>query len=171
MCVASPLPGAAQLGVTLLKDEAAWNQCDVLCACGPCDASLWRRLEKWLSKQADRTLLLLEAEGVTQRAPHPQVRCVRLADEERLRKLAWELVFLRFGYVAVGAVAEQDRLSWVEHYRQGIALLASDTKDLGVRVVSNAVHNLQMLPRSFFGPALKDLAQASQPLSAALALP
>ncbi len=123
----------------------------MLCACGPCDEPLWRRLEKWLNKKADRTLLLLESDATALRAQHPQVRRVSPSDEERLRQLAWELVFLRFGYVAA---AEAD-ITLIEHYRQGVALLASDTKDLGVRVVSNAVRNLQMLPRSLFGPALK----------------
>lgn len=123
----------------------------MLCAYGPCDEPLWHRLEKWLSKKADRTLLLLESDTAASRPQHPQVRRVSPSDEESLRQLAWELVFLRFGYVA----APNADFTLIEHYRQGVALLASDTKDLGVRVVSNAVYNLQMLPHSLFGPALK----------------
>lgn len=143
------------LSPSLLTDETAWELCDVLCVCDPCSEPLWLRLERWLSQHAARRLIVLDPAPQGRRALHLQERRVRYCDEETLRALSWELVFLRFGYVPGGQQEEIAKFSWVEHYRQGVALLASDTQDLGVRVVSNAMRNVQMLPHSLFGPALK----------------
>ena len=135
----------------------------VVCLFGSAEPSLL----SWVEAQADRFVVFIEGDETlflkaktSSLAEHPQVRIVYFSQNnpELFKQIAWEFVFLPFGYfVLEGASQERAQLCFaeLEHCHQGVDLLASEYKDMGVRVLSNVLANLTALPASKRGGSLE----------------
>jgi hypothetical protein len=140
---------------------------DVLFVFGAPDGSLHRSLSTWLKKEDGRFLVFIEEQEElflrTKDLPlkaDPKVRLFywKRGDEEIFQQIAWEFVFLRFGYVFPEPQlrqAAQDFFITLEHYHRGVDLLASDSEDMGVKVLKNAMKNLSVLPKVRLGSSLE----------------
>lgn len=163
------------MGQTLINQETAAVKCvdpkgslegvDVLFVFGVGDASLYRTLSSWLKKAESRYLVFIEEqEELVLKAKElpfakdPKVRLFfhQRGEEEIFSHLCWDFVFLRFGYAVQGE--EENAESFfrqLDHTHRGIDLLASDCEDMGVKVLTNALKNLQMLPSARLGPSVE----------------
>ncbi len=147
--------------------EAQLQEFDVVCVFGAADPAWMGRLAPWLKSHKERFLVFLESNEQrflqakqSPLAEHLQVRlfCVSSSQEELLKEIAWEFVFLRFLYLPSfpeERESSQECFKLLEYYRRGVNLLASDSEDLGVRVLSNALRNLENLPSSLLGMSLE----------------
>lgn len=166
------------MGQSLIKDllvpeikcvdlKADLRDVDVLVVFGGSQGATYRTLASWLKKEDSRFLIFIEEEEelVLQAqalplAKDPKVRLFyfKKGDEEIFQRIAWEFVFLRFAYAisdsSLKETAEEFFLL-TEHYHRGVNLLASDCEDMGLRVLTNAMKNLSILPRSKLGSSLE----------------
>ena len=147
--------------------KAKIDAVDVLFVFGVGDGSVYRSLSSWLKKEEQRYLVFIEEqEEVFLKAKEmplakdPKARLFywKKGDEEIFQQISWEFVFLRFGY----SVSEPRHVETahaffmqLEHYHRGVDLLASDCEDMGLKVLTNAFKNLQMLPQSRLGQSLE----------------
>jgi hypothetical protein len=147
--------------------KAGIEEIDVLFLFGVGDEPLHRSLSTWLKKEEGRFLVFIEErEEFFLRgknlpfASDPGVRFFywKRGDEAIFQRIAWEFVFLRFGY----AVSEphfkgaaQDFFILLEHYHRGVDLLGSDSEDMGIKVLSNVMENLSLLPKARLGSSLE----------------
>ncbi len=140
---------------------------DVLFIFGVGDGSLHRSLSTWLKKEDNRFLVFIEErEDLFLRTKDfslksdPKVRLFywKRGDEEIFQQIAWEFVFLRFGFAypePQSKQAAQEFFITLEHYHRGVDLLASDSEDMGVKVLKNAMKNLSSLPKARLGSTLE----------------
>jgi hypothetical protein len=140
---------------------------DVLFIFGVDDESLQRSLSTWLKKEASRFLVFVEEqEELFLKAKNlwlkndPQVRLFywQRGDEGIFQQIAWEFVFLRFGYALPKPhkkQAAQEFFNAMEHFHLGVDLLASDSEDMGVKVLKNVLKNLSVLPKAYLGTSLE----------------
>lgn len=147
--------------------KANIEEIDVLFIFGVGDGSLYRSLSHWLKKGKGRFLvfieeqeeLFLKAKG-HRLANDPNVRLFywKRGEEEIFQQIAWEFVFLRFGYALLDVhfkQAAEDFFISLEHYHRGVDLLASDSEDMGVKVLKNVFKNLTLLPKARLGSSLE----------------
>ena len=103
---------------------------DVLCV-----SSLLKEapvVQKWLSEKKERMLLVFEEELFTTTTfkPHPRQQSVHKGDQERLKELAWELVFLQVALADHSSLADEKRKEVEKVYEEftrwklGVDLLA-----------------------------------------------
>jgi hypothetical protein len=140
---------------------------DVLFVFGASDGSAYRQLSSWLKKDDRHFLIFIEEqEELFLRGKNlpfskdPKVRIFywKQGDEEIFNQIAWEFVFLRFGYISPGTDVKQsaeDFFTLLEHYHCGIDLLASDSEDMGLKVLKNVIKNLNVLPKAKLGISLE----------------
>jgi hypothetical protein len=140
---------------------------DVLFIFGVGDGSLYRSLSTWLKKEDSHFLVFIEEqeelflkakELSLKNDPKARLFYWKRDDEEIFQHIAWEFVFLRFGYVLPEPhlrQAAQDFFIALEHYHRGVDLLASDSEDMGVKVLKNAMKNLSVLPKVRLGSSLE----------------
>jgi hypothetical protein len=124
-------------------------------------------LTSWLNKEEQRYLVFIENEEQkflkakeSSRFKQPKMRLFywKAGEEEIFQQIAWEFVFLKFGYGVLSSEQTeraQDFFKQLAHYHQGVDLIASDCEDMGVKVLTNVFHNLQALPSSRLGQALE----------------
>jgi hypothetical protein len=154
-----------QLKYVDLKAEI--KEIDVLFIFGIGDGALYRSFSTWLKKEEGRFLvfveereeLFLKAKDLLL-AKDPKVRLFywKRGDEEIFQQIAWEFVFLRFGYALSESHFKQTAQEFfipLEHYHRGVDLLASDSEDMGLKVLTNALRNLAVLPKARLGPSLE----------------
>jgi hypothetical protein len=124
-------------------------------------------LQRFLKKDNERFLVLIE--GNEEKflkakelpiARHSNVRVLywKRGDEEIFRRVAWEFVFLRFGFALSDPSLKEEAQEFfisLEHYHRGVDLLASDNEDMGVKVLKNVLHNLSALPKARLGASLE----------------
>lgn len=119
-------------------------------------------IQKWLSQKKERLLLVIEEElfiPMTFR-PHPREKSVYKEDQERLKQLAWEFVFLRTALADHTALPEEKRKEIEKVYEEfsrwklGIDLLASDYKERGVPQWKNLLANVLRLREARLGREL-----------------
>jgi hypothetical protein len=123
-------------------------------------------VSSWLKKGKSRFLVLIEpqeelflrAKG-SSLAQDPKIRLFyfKKGDEGIFQQIAWEFVFLRFGFAVADPTFQEtaeECFLQLEHYHRGVDLLASDCEDQGLKVLSNAMNNLFLLPRSKLGTSL-----------------
>lgn len=139
---------------------------EVLFAFGDSEA-VYRQLSSWLKKDDRHFLVFIEEqEEVFLKAKSlpfakdPKVRILywERSSEEIFHQIAWEFVFLRFGYIAPESSRKQaveEFFTLLEHYHRGIDLLASDSEDMGLKVLKNVVKNLNALPNAKLGISLE----------------
>jgi hypothetical protein len=140
---------------------------DVLFIFGVGDEILHRSLATWLKKEEGRFLIFIEereefflnAKNFSlAKDPKVQIFYWQRGDEEIFQRIAWEFVFLRFGYALSELPfrqAAQEFFIQLEHYHRGVDLLASDSEDIGLKVLTNAMKNLAALPGSRLGSTLE----------------
>ena len=139
---------------------------DVLFVFGVGDGSLYRSLAPWLKKADGRYLvfiedqeeLFLKSKESLSKDPKVRVFYWKKGDEEIFQHTAWEFVLLNFGYSVLDPQHTEHAHEFfvqLEHYHRGVDLLASDCEDMGLKVLSNAIKNLQALPHSRLGQALE----------------
>lgn len=153
--------------VKLVDLKGKLEDFDVLCVFGVGNGALYRTLSPWLKKSDQRYLVFIEENEEsflnakdTPLAEDPRVRLLywKKGEEEIFQQIAWEFVFLRFGYAVLEssqAELAQHFFAQLEHYHRGVDLLASDCEDMGVKVLTNALANLQHFPRAKLGLALE----------------
>lgn len=147
--------------------KAKLDDIDVLFVFSSTSYAEHRTLTSWLKKTDNHFLVFIEEQEEqflkAKELPFAKDPKVRLfyaekGNEEIFQQIAWEFVFLRFAYAAplppFQEAAEEFFLR-MEHYHQGVDLLASDSEDMGVRVLANAMRNLSALPKSFLGSSLE----------------
>ena len=151
----------------LISPKASMDDVDVLLVFGSSDGAMYRSLSSWLKKGDNRFLIFIEEreelflkakEAAFAKDPKVRLFYYKRGDEEIFQQIAWEFVFLRFAYAEVSAPlrgeAEEFFLQ-MEHYHRGVDLLASDSEDMGLKVLSNAMKNLFVLPQSKLGGSLE----------------
>ncbi|MDN3505872.1 MAG: DUF115 domain-containing protein [Simkaniaceae bacterium] len=118
-------------------------ECDVLCVYGPPNSEV----VAWLDENPERYVVVI-SEGEI--APsHVRMRSVSIQDEESLKKVAWEFVFLKFSYLGDhGAFAK------MQYFQEGVQLVASDYKERGLDLLANFMQNSELFDRARDG---KDL--------------
>jgi hypothetical protein len=121
------------------------------------DGVIYRTLTSWLKQNDQRYLVFIEEqEEVFLRAKEsslskdPKVRLFywKKGDEEIFQQISWEFVFLRFGYAVLeshNTEVAHEFFTRLEHYHRGVDLLASDCEDMGLKVLTNAIKNLEAL--------------------------
>lgn len=154
--------------VNLSRPKEGLDNIDVLLIFGVGDGEIYRSYSSWLKKGDNRFLVFVEKqEDLFLRAKEmplakdPKVRIFyfKEGDEEIFQHIAWEFVFLRFGYGVQDPLLRdfaQEFFIQMEHYHRGVDLLASDCEDMGLKVLTNAMKNLSVLPRSRLGSSLRE---------------
>jgi len=139
------------------------EQLDAVCLFGSSDDSLL----SWVEQSKERALIFLEEdEHLFLKAKsgalsdHPQVRILYYSKEnlELFKQIAWEFVFLRWGYfVLEGGCPEraQECFALLEQYHLRVDLLASEYQDRGLKVLSNVFSNLSLVRQSKRGSSLE----------------
>ncbi|MES2122628.1 MAG: 6-hydroxymethylpterin diphosphokinase MptE-like protein [Chlamydiota bacterium] len=172
------------MGQTLIPSSEILSDTDVLFVFG---SAAQGRLSKWLKENETRYLVFVEEEESlflkAKENPFFSSQRVRLfyLSEEIYSQLSWEFVLMRFGYCCEDPEREERASAFfarLEHFHRGVDLLASDSQDMGVKVLKNAYANLKHLPRSKLCDSLKNtcagipaiLCGAGPSLDAALAL-
>lgn len=122
----------------------------------------------WLKQKETRYLVFVEEEEslflAAKENPFFNDSRVRLfyfteEDEGIFSGLAWEFVFMRFGYCCQDSEKGERASTFfarLEHFHRGVDLLASDSQDMGLKVLKNAFSNLDHLPRSKLCDSLKN---------------
>lgn len=140
---------------------------DVLLVFGVGDGALYRSLSSWLKKGEERFLIFLEEqeeiflkakELALSKDPNVRLYYWKEGEEDLFQQIAWEFVFLKFGYAVLEAGSNERAQHFflqMEHYHRGVDLLASDCEDMGLKVLSNAIKNLSALPLSRLGHSLE----------------
>ena len=153
--------------VPVISPKAEMGDVDVLFVFGGCEESVYRSFTSWLKKGDTRFLIFIEEreelflkakEAAFAKDPKVRLFYYKRGDEEIFQRIAWEFVFLRFAYMEVSAPIREDAEEFflqMEHYHRGVDLLASDSEDMGLKVLSNAMKNLSALPRSKLGASLE----------------
>lgn len=153
--------------LSLVDWKSNLKEIDVLFLFGVGDGSAYRSLKSWLGKEEGRFLVFIEEREElflkAKELPLAKDQRVRLfywkrGDEEIFQHASWEFVFLRFGYASLNPEMNRSALDFftqLEHYHRGIDLLASDSEDMGLKVLKNAIKNLSALPRARFGAAME----------------
>lgn len=143
------------------------KEIDVLLIFGVGDGSIYRSLSNWLRKEDGRFLVFIEGQEELflkakdfALAKDPRVRLFywKRGDQEIFQHIAWEFVFLRFGYALSDPglkLAAHDFFISLEHYHLGVDLLASDSEDMGLKVLTNVIKNLAALPKVRLGSSLE----------------
>ncbi len=143
------------------------EEIDVLFIFGVGDGSLPHYLSAWLKKKDNRFIVFIEEEEelflrakelTVKNGPKVRLFYWKRDDEEIFQHIAWEFIFLRFGYILPEPhykQAAKDFFIPLEHYHRGVDLLASDSEDMGVKVLKNAMKNLSALPKARLGSSLE----------------
>ncbi len=154
----------------LLDLKGDLSQIDLVCVYGIGDASVYRQLRSWLQKEEQRFILFIEDDEEhflkmkdASWTKDPKIRLFFYQEgyEEIFKEIAWEFLFLKFGFFAVAEYAERkgekmvEIFSKVEHYHRGIDLVASDFQDMGVAVLKNVMENQKRLASSLLGQSLQ----------------
>jgi hypothetical protein len=153
--------------VKLIDLNSKFDGIDVLFVFGVKDGSVYRSVSSWLKKEEQRYLVFIEdQEDIFLKAKEssfvkdPKVRLFywKKDDQEIFQQIAWEFVFLRFGYCVLDSQnleLPHQFFRQLEHYHRGVDLLASDCEDMGLKVLTNVMKNLKTLPQSKIGQSLE----------------
>ncbi len=146
------------------------SETDVIAVYGIDEGAIYRQLRSWLQQQEQRFLLFIEEDEErflkmkeTSWAKDPKVRFYfyQEEDEELFKEIAWEFLFLKFGFLAAPDDLDRKRekmiaiFSTLEHYHRAIDLIASDFQDMGVKVIRNLLNNRVKLTASSLGQSLE----------------
>ncbi len=121
---------------------------DIVCLYGGDFGEVYPEVAKWLNQKQERRLLCIleESDHIQALFQDSRVRFVFTGDEESFKQAAWEFVFLKFSYLALGPSEQKKRaeelFSKMRHYQSGVHLVASDFRDFGVRILSNVYANM-----------------------------
>ncbi len=157
---------AQALDLSVLPRSREWQQLDLfegICLFGGWDP----RLLSWIEQKEGRFVVCLFDEDLpfleAKMGPsgeHPRLRFYRyhLSQVETLKQIAWEWMFLEWGYFVVpGSDEAQARECFqaLHAMHQGVDLLASELRDRGERFVTNVLSNMERLPAAKKGSSLE----------------
>lgn len=156
--------------VPLLDLKGDLSEIELICVYGIGDGAVYRQLRSWLQKQEQRFIVFIEDDEEhflkmkeASWAKDPKVRLLfyQEGSEELFKEIAWEFLFLKFGFYAQVDYVEKkgekilEIFSKVEHYHRGIDLVGSDFQDMGVAVLKNVMANQKKLGVSLLGQSLE----------------
>lgn len=156
----------------LLDLKGDLSQVELICVYGIGDGAVYRQLRSWLQKEEQRFVLFIEDDEEhflkmkdASWAKDPKVRLFFYQEgyEELFKEIAWEFLFLKFGFFATAEYADKkgekmiEIFSKVEHYHRGIDLIASDFQDMGVAVLKNVMGNQKKLASSLLGQSMEGM--------------
>lgn len=136
---------------------------DVLCLYGLPDHELYVELKEWLDENQERFLVILEDDEralLSQQGGHERIRLCFAENDEALKKIAWELVFLQFEYLKVPGNSSKksekmDRFfAKMSFFEQGIKLVASDFQNRGLDLLKNLIANHPRMAKAKKGEGL-----------------
>ncbi|NGX26969.1 MAG: hypothetical protein K940chlam6_00896 [Chlamydiae bacterium] len=132
---------------------------DVLCVYGLPDREFSLELVEWLEENSQRYVVVLEDEerALLEESPHERMRICNAENEESLKKIAWEFVFLSFDYAKHTSKDEGKRqvlFSKMAFFQEGVHLVASDFKERGLDLLSNFLGNHSLFSRAREGKSL-----------------
>jgi hypothetical protein len=158
----------AQSSLPFLDLKGDLSEIEVICVWGTGDGAVYRQLRSWLNQQESHFLVFLEEDEEhflkTKEAKWTKDLKVRLlyyqeGDEEIFKEIAWEFLFLKFGFYTVEKKVEKviEVFSKIEYYHRGVDLVASDVQDMGVAVLKNVMGNQKKLVSSLLGQSLEGM--------------
>ncbi|MGE5196516.1 MAG: motility associated factor glycosyltransferase family protein, partial [Anaerolineae bacterium] len=141
---------------------------DVLCVYGIQSSEFYSLIERWLSQREARFVVLVfdhpdeiqaffaseKGRGFLERSA---IRPLILQDEEALKQIAWEFVFLHFSYLFSALDEDKARSvqAKIEQVREAVHLVASDYRDLGSQVLKNVLRNAPRFQNASFAKRLE----------------
>lgn len=144
---------------------------DLICVYGLGNGELYSQYKEWLQENQEHYLIFLEDDASIYASffsspllLNPQVKLyfITLENEEQIfKEISWEFLFLKFSYVAHPFYAENKKermmhiFAKMAFFQSGVALLASDFKDCGLKVMRNFRQNSHLLPKASRGTALQ----------------
>ena len=144
----------------LIDLQGDLSQVQVLCLFGVGDGSFYRTLSRWLKKQPDRFLIVLEPDPEKEwKGEDPKVRfySISLQDEEVFRRSLGNLFFSPFPmqHLPGWRISAREVFLKLDKYRLGVDLLASDCQDMGLKVLGNLFSHLKTVEESKLGYTLE----------------
>lgn len=143
---------------------------DVLCGFGLDVEKVFAQHRLWLEGREEKYLVFLDTDP--RKAPtlfssdkgreilsHPRVRYYLLErgkEEEVFRNIAWEFVFLRFGFFPIESDEGKSAYDHLRYFLDGVHSLASFYADRGVQVIGNLWSNAEHLSEAFVALEGKD---------------
>lgn len=136
---------------------------DVICLYGLPNHELYLELTSWLDEKAERFLVILEDDErvlIGHQSGHERIRLCYAENDEALKKIAWELVFLRFEYLQQPGNSSKNPekmegyFAKMAFYEQGIHLVASDFQNRGLDLLQNLIANNPRLAKAKKGEEL-----------------
>ncbi len=158
--------------VPLLDLKGDLSQVELICVYGIGDGAVYRQVRSWLQSQEQRFLVFLEEdeehflkmkEASWTKDPKVRLLFYQEGSDELFKEIAWEFLFLQFGFYATPESVEKkgerivEVFSKVEHFHRGIDLIGSDFQDMGVAVLGNMAANQYKLAGSLIGQSLKGM--------------
>lgn len=126
---------------------------DVICLYGLPNHELYVDLTEWLNENQNRFLVILEDDEralLGQQGGHERIRLCYAENDEALKKIAWEFVFLQFEYLkepgnsSKKAENMEKFFAKMAYLEQGIRLVASDFQNKGLDLLKNLITNLPL---------------------------
>ncbi|NGX38060.1 MAG: hypothetical protein K1000chlam2_01229 [Chlamydiae bacterium] len=122
---------------------------DVLCVYGFPEGELLEELKHWLNEEDARFVVVIEDDekALMRGSEHERIRLCNGENEEALKQIAWEFVFLTFEYWKVpgnGAknLEKMEALfAKMAFLQEGIHLVASDFQHRGIDLLTNFLRN------------------------------
>lgn len=126
----------------------------VFCLYGAPEKNLAEELLFWLDEDPEHFLLILEEEQKDSSLIHDRARQVIWENEEELKQVAWETVFLSFEYAPelgnLSKKGENQKKAYARmaYFQEGIHLVASDFKERGVNFLHHFFQNASLIQKA-----------------------
>lgn len=136
---------------------------DVICLYGLPNHELYVDLKDWLDENQNRFLVVLEDDQramLSQNSGHDRIRFCYAENDEALKQIAWEFVFLQFDYLKIpgNSTKKAEKMepffAKMAFYQQGIHLVASDFQNRGLDLLQNLIANNPLLAKAKRGEEL-----------------
>ncbi len=131
--------------------------CDVLCVYGVPDRELEKELRRWVDEEG-RYVVIFD-EGEEKEFGDGRI-CFSHLEDEDLKKIAWKLVFLQFGFLDRCGNNTKDQgkrdalFAKIAYFKDGVHLVASDFQDRGINFIHNCKKNSEFLEEAYDGRRL-----------------
>lgn len=136
---------------------------DVICLYGLPNHELYVDLKDWLDENQNRFLVVLEDDEralLSQNSGHDRIRFCYAENDEALKQIAWEFVFLQFDYLKTpgNSTKKTEKMepffAKMAFYQQGIHLVASDFQNRGLDLLQNLIANNPLFTKAKKGEGL-----------------
>lgn len=136
---------------------------DVICLYGLPNHELYLDLKDWLDEKQERFLVILEDDErvlIGHQSGHERIRLCYAENDEALKQIAWELVFLQFDYLKTPGNSTKNSekmesyFAKMAFFQQGIHLVASDFQNRGLDLLQNLIANQPRIAKAKKGEGL-----------------